>query len=265
MFDYTPALPGFFRDNLGDLFDDPRSAVGLSPDPELASLDKWLTLIGAPPGWFPAQCFRPTSHLLQPPEDPVDGGSLPTWFDGLADRPTVYVTLGTVFNSIPGVFDTVLTAVAGLDANVIVTVGRSLDPAAYVVPERVHVERFIPQALVLPHCDVVIAHGGYGSLIGALRRGIPIVTVPSRRRRQRTQRQARREAASRNRDPREPPVTTSDPQRGHRHPGRPLVPPTSWHGRSGAAPSHLGTPTFIRTRPSGPPTSSPVGVPSPLR
>jgi len=31
-------------------------------------------------------------------------------------------------------------------------------------------------------------------------------------------------------------------------PGRPLVPSTSWHGRSGAAPSPSGTPPLLRTR-----------------
>lgn len=178
MFDFSPTPAGFFRETLGDLFDEARRAVGLPSDPDLASLDKWLTLIGAPPGWFPPECFHPTTHLLQPPEDPLDGGSLPAWFDCLPDRPTVYVTLGTVFNNTPGAFDAVLTAVADLDANVIVTVGRSTDPDAYAVPEHVRVERFIPQALLLPHCDAVIAHGGYGSLMGALRQGIPVVALP---------------------------------------------------------------------------------------
>ena len=178
MFDYSPARVGFFRETVGDLFDAARHAVDLAPDPSLESLDQWLTLIGAPPGWFPPACFRETSHLLQPPEDTVDEGSLPAWFETLPERATVYATLGTVFNTTPGVFEVVLEAVAALDANVVVTVGRNVDPTGFDVPEHVHVEQFIPQALVLPRCDAVVAHGGYGSLMGALRRGIPVVTVP---------------------------------------------------------------------------------------
>ena len=73
----------------------------------------------------------------------------------------------------------VLAAVADLEANVIITVGRSMDPATLgATPAHVHVERFIPQGLVIDRCAAVIAHGGYGSLMGALRRGVPMVTIP---------------------------------------------------------------------------------------
>jgi UDP:flavonoid glycosyltransferase YjiC (YdhE family) len=42
----------------------------------------------------------------------------------------------------------------------------------------VHVTQFIPQALVLPHCDAVVAHGGAGSIMGALAHGLPMVLIP---------------------------------------------------------------------------------------
>ncbi|HSV66149.1 MAG TPA: hypothetical protein VLJ59_09630 [Mycobacteriales bacterium] len=31
-----------------------------------------------------------------------------------------------------------------------------------------HVERYVPQSVVLPRCSVVVSHGGSGSVIGAL-------------------------------------------------------------------------------------------------
>jgi UDP:flavonoid glycosyltransferase YjiC (YdhE family) len=177
-FDYAPAPAGLFSNVLGDLFENARAQVGLPPDEKLASLDHWLTIVGAPPRWYPPECFRPTTHLFQPPDDPI-GGSLPDWFDTLPDQPTVYVTLGTVFNETPGIFDMVFESVADLKVNVVATVGQNLDPATFEpLPDHVRVERFMPQALVLPHCDAVIAHGGYGSLMGSLRHGLPIVTIP---------------------------------------------------------------------------------------
>lgn len=39
-------------------------------------------------------------------------------------------------------------------------------------------ESYVPQSWVLDGADAVIAHGGYGTLMGALRRGLPILTVP---------------------------------------------------------------------------------------
>lgn len=40
------------------------------------------------------------------------------------------------------------------------------------------VERFIPQAQLLPQCDLVVSHGGSGSVIGALAHGPPSVLLP---------------------------------------------------------------------------------------
>lgn len=45
-------------------------------------------------------------------------------------------------------------------------------------PPNVHVERYVPQAQLLPHCRLVVSHGGSGSVIGALAHGLPMVVVP---------------------------------------------------------------------------------------
>ena len=83
-------------------------------------------------------------------------------------RPVVYVTLGTVFND-PGRFGTILTAFAEVDATVLATIGRDNDPADLgPLPENVIVERYVPQADVLPLCDVAVGHAGSGSTLGAL-------------------------------------------------------------------------------------------------
>jgi UDP:flavonoid glycosyltransferase YjiC (YdhE family) len=42
----------------------------------------------------------------------------------------------------------------------------------------VHVARFITQSLLLPRCDLVITHGGSGTVMGALGEGIPLVVIP---------------------------------------------------------------------------------------
>ena len=41
-----------------------------------------------------------------------------------------------------------------------------------------HIERYVPQSLLLPHCDLVVNHGGSGSVIGALAHGLPLVVLP---------------------------------------------------------------------------------------
>ncbi len=98
-------------------------------------------------------------------------------------RPTIYVTLGTEVNGEPELYPSVLrTIVAGLrDApiNLIVTLGRDKDPADFgAQPANVRIERYIPQSLLLPHCDLMVMHGGSNSLLAALDVGLPMVVVP---------------------------------------------------------------------------------------
>ena len=37
------------------------------------------------------------------------------------------------------------------------------------------IERYVSHAALLPHCDVVLAHGGYGAIVACLSLGLPMV------------------------------------------------------------------------------------------
>ena len=59
------------------------------------------------------------------------------------------------------------------------TVGGAADPAALgALPPNVHVEPWIAQETVIPNSDAVVCHGGYGSVLGALAHGVPLVALP---------------------------------------------------------------------------------------
>jgi len=104
---------------------------------------------------------------------------LPAWVADLPARPTVYVTMGTVFNNSANVFTTVLDGLRDEGLNVIVTVGENGDPSLLGrQPDNVHVERYIPQSQLLPHCDLMVSHAGSGATLGALGAGVPMLAVP---------------------------------------------------------------------------------------
>jgi UDP:flavonoid glycosyltransferase YjiC (YdhE family) len=42
----------------------------------------------------------------------------------------------------------------------------------------VFVERYIPQSLLLPYCDLVVTHGGHNTVLASLHQGLPLVIVP---------------------------------------------------------------------------------------
>lgn len=121
-----------------------------------------------------------TVRPLRPvPFDSVASEALPDWVDALPDRPTAYVTLGTTDNDAPGVIEAVIEGLADKPMNVIVTVGPDRDPAELgAPPPNVHVEQYVPQSLLLPRCDVVVAHGGSGTTLAALAHGLPLLVLP---------------------------------------------------------------------------------------
>ena len=97
-----------------------------------------------------------------------------------AASPTVYFSLGTVY----GVRELIESVLAGLRAasarpHVVLTVGERFDPASFgPQPERVRVERFVPQDELLPTSDLVVSHAGSGTLLGTLAHGLPSLLLP---------------------------------------------------------------------------------------
>ncbi len=46
------------------------------------------------------------------------------------------------------------------------------------LPENIHVENYVPQSLLLPHCSAVICHGGPGTILHSLAHGLPLLILP---------------------------------------------------------------------------------------
>jgi UDP:flavonoid glycosyltransferase YjiC (YdhE family) len=157
-----------------------RAEHGLQPDSELAMLSRYLVLSPFPPSFRdPAFPLPATAHSFRAHTNSA-GTDGPPWLVRRHDVPIVYFTLGTVFNLESGdLFARVLAGLRELPINVIVTVGSEIDPGELdPVPGNVHVERYIPQSVVLPQCSAVVSHGGSGSVLGALAHGRPMVLLP---------------------------------------------------------------------------------------
>jgi UDP:flavonoid glycosyltransferase YjiC (YdhE family) len=169
--------PEIFADRLDTL----RADNGLAPDPSLDMLDRHLVVSPFPPSFRdPAFPLPPTAHSIRPAALEVGPGEMPAWLDELEGTRTAYFTLGTEFNLESGdLFSRVVAGLRQLPINVVVTVGSGIDPAELgPQPANVRVERFIPQSVLLPHCDLVVSHGGSGSVIGALACGLPSLLLP---------------------------------------------------------------------------------------
>ena len=138
-----------------------------------------LHLSFVPPSFQdPAAPLPATAHALRPLLlDPLPGETVPAWLIDLPCRPVVYATGGTVGER-AGFFEAIIAAVRDLDVTLVATLGRELDPAHFgPQPGNVHLVGYLSQALLLPHCDVVVTHGGFSSVLGALALGRPLVIL----------------------------------------------------------------------------------------
>ena len=123
---------------------------------------------------FRFNAYRPSGAA--PPALPVE---LRAVFQGPATRrPRIYVTFGTVFNHRPAL-RTAARAAAQLGGTVVVTIGADGDlPNFADLGTNVHVHRFLDQRALLPYCDLVVSHGGAGTLLGAAAHGVPHLALP---------------------------------------------------------------------------------------
>jgi UDP:flavonoid glycosyltransferase YjiC (YdhE family) len=159
-----------------------RRRYALPADPALDSLDGYLVLDFLPAEWTnPRLPYPLVAHRFCAPPFDLSSGSAetPAWLSTLPRRPTVYATLGTTFNRSSDCFRAVLAALAAEPVNLIMTVGRSMDPRQFgPQPPHIRIEQYIPHTLLLPHCDALVFHGGYNSLQSALWHGLPMVVLP---------------------------------------------------------------------------------------
>lgn len=155
-----------------------RSAFGLAPWPVMEMLDPHLYLSQAPLAWQEhtpavARAVRPDA-VVTDDDDPL------TDFAGFdPDLPLVYVSMGTVNNTVDGLFPTLLEALADQPINLLITVGPMLDPASWPAqPPNVHIAEFIPQDLVLPRSDLFITNASFFTVVAAIRHGVPVLMCP---------------------------------------------------------------------------------------
>ena len=156
-----------------------RAEHGLPPDDELGMLSRYLVLSPSPRSYrepaFPAPATLHSFNTWS-----VSAAPAPDWLPLMPYDETLYFTLGTVFNLESGdLFMRVLAGLRDMPLNIVVTVGKHIDPQEFgAQPAHIHIEEYIPQERLLPHCDIVVSHGGSGSVMGALTHGVPMVLIP---------------------------------------------------------------------------------------
>jgi UDP:flavonoid glycosyltransferase YjiC (YdhE family) len=170
---FGPDVPPEFTQPMLALVAPRYSARGLTMQPPVAVLDPAPRSFQAP-DWSATPLtlpFRAEAHRRQ------DQAPIPSDTPGAGTgRPTVLVTLGTVFND-AALLAAILADVAALDVDVVATLGVQLTTPPLEAPS-VRYEGFRPLAELLPGVDVVVTTGGAGTVLAAAAAGIPMVVIP---------------------------------------------------------------------------------------
>ena len=121
----------------------------------------------------------PTSSTAVSPSRPASGSQswAPPWPDD--GRPAVLLSLSTTYMQQEDLLQRLVDGLGQVDCHALVTTGPGLRSRSVErVPPNVHVVESAPHGAVLPHVDLVITHGGHGTVIRALTAGIPVMVVP---------------------------------------------------------------------------------------
>jgi UDP:flavonoid glycosyltransferase YjiC (YdhE family) len=155
-----------------------RTELGLPPDPEMSDPFKYLHLCFMPKRWDrPGLPAPANTGYVRHVSVERPGDVLPDWTQDIAARPMIYAALGTIAHAMPGIFELILEALADENVELVLAVGQ--DPAAFGPrPPNIHVEPYVAQTQLLPHCDVFISHGGFNSVKESLACGVPLVVLP---------------------------------------------------------------------------------------
>lgn len=110
-----------------------------------------------------------------PPPDELSAAAL----TGFPNDGVIYITMGTVYGRDAQLYREVLAGTVPAGRPVIVTTGPHVAPSEIGIGGAdILCLPFLAQAAVLPRCDLVVTHGGAGSVLGALAFGVPLLILP---------------------------------------------------------------------------------------
>lgn len=104
---------------------------------------------------------------------------MPFPWEKLTGQPLIYASLGTVLGRFKGIFQQIAAACAGLDAQLVISLGGSATPEALPnLPGAPRVVGYAPQLELLQRAALTITHAGMNTTLESLSNGVPLVAIP---------------------------------------------------------------------------------------
>lgn len=168
--------------------------------PIFADVNQQRKAWGLEPHRHPEDALSPLAQITQLPaafEFPIQGVKPPglhytgpfihahqrppiefPW-ERLDGRPLIYASLGTLQNGSEAIFRTIAGACAGLDAQLLISLGGGIDLATLgELAGAPLVVSYTPQLEILKRSALVITHAGINTVLESLAAGVPLVAIP---------------------------------------------------------------------------------------
>ena len=167
------------RSALTDL-NEARRQIGLVPvgsaSDQLARVARVLVLTSAAFD-SPLAAVPPNVRYVGPQLDGLWSERLDLSWPPHHREPLVVVSFSTRFPA-ARLGQRVLDALATLRVRGLITLGPALAPEDLRFPANVLARSFVPHRAVLPRAQLVVTHGGLGTVMAALAHGVPLVCIP---------------------------------------------------------------------------------------
>jgi UDP:flavonoid glycosyltransferase YjiC (YdhE family) len=136
---------------------------------------KDITLLADVPEYFPAKNLPMTYHYIGPLTWKSNLPP-PSWWPPKKDnKPLIYITMGTT--GLSDFFYKVFELFKVSDMTAVITTGSQIDDIKSI-DGNIYVEPFIDGDMVMKDCDLVVCHGGNGTIYQALQHGKPVIGIP---------------------------------------------------------------------------------------
>jgi UDP:flavonoid glycosyltransferase YjiC (YdhE family) len=154
-----------------------RARLGLPAlDHVHGGISRELCLVGTFPQLEYPRAWPPNTHVVGPLlwEPPFGDVDLPP-----GDAPLVLVAPSTSQDRSHALLRAALEGLAAMDVRVLATWNRRPVEPPVAVPANARLVEWVSYARTMPRCDVVVCHGGHGTVVRALASGCVVVAVPA--------------------------------------------------------------------------------------
>ncbi len=160
-----------------------RAAWGIRPPQHptesLSTLAQVAQLPAALEFDIPMSDRHPLLHYTGPFVDPDQRPRIDFDWSRLDGRPLLYASLGTLQNGSEQVFRTIADASAGLNVQLVISLGGGLDRERLgVLSGDPIVVAYAPQLEIVKRATAVITHAGINTALESLSEGVPMVCIP---------------------------------------------------------------------------------------